>query len=41
MQLVCTLLHSGDLGEPMVEILELLVVVAEKKKGKGYPLRLF
>ena len=32
MQLVCTLLHSGDLGEPIIEILELLVVVAEKKK---------
>ena len=38
MQLVCTLLHSGDLGEPMVEILELLVVVAEKKKKvRGTP----
>ena len=41
MQLVCTLLHSGDLGEPIKEILELLVMVGEKKKGKGYPLRLF
>ena len=37
MQLVCTLLHSGDLGEPMVEVLELLVVVAEKKKVRGTP----
>ena len=31
MQTVCTLLYSGDLGEPIIEILELLVVVAEKK----------
>ena len=41
MQLVCTLLHSGDLGEPMVEILEVLVEVVEKNKGKGYPLGSF
>ena len=38
MQLVCTLLHSGDLGEHIIEILELLVVVAEKKKKvRGAP----
>ena len=37
MQLVCTLLHSGDLGEPIIEILELLVVAAEKKKVRGTP----